>query len=475
MRAHPCDVLRARSRRQATKRTRSSSQSRVGAEHAGGRRRRGGCAGRSRPAGPAAASAKRARGAWRWRSGPRGPCPVSGSIEVEHADVGQLELAGVDDLDGRAPRGGRRARAAAGPTPPGARKSETTTTRPRRRVAAARRRSGAGEVGGARVVVLGRRAAARCSSAWRWARPVRAGTRRRPARPRARPRRCGCRCAAVRKPTAAMAASARSRFSQSAVPKSRLAERSASTHVSSSRSAIVWRMWGSTRAGGDVPVDAADVVAGLVRPGLARLGAVAGHEPAVVALQQAVEAAGDGQLEAAQHLRRRAGGDARRAVGLRGRGAVRRWPTRRFGRLMTSGAAKGEPGACDAAAPEPGGGRGGRHRRVGGERAATAAGSCDGRHPGRGHGAQQAGQEVVDGQALGQRLVAAAPAGGAARRGRRRRRPGAGRRCGPAAGRGPGPPATRPRLARGLAPKAEQLVELGQAVSGPGRGWPARG
>ena len=45
---------------------------------------------------------------------------------------------------------------------------------------------------------------------------------------------------------AASAASARSRFSQSAVPKARLAEKSASTQVSSSRSAIVWRMWGSS-------------------------------------------------------------------------------------------------------------------------------------------------------------------------------------------------------------------------------------
>jgi hypothetical protein len=49
----------------------------------------------------------------------------------------------------------------------------------------------------------------------------------------------------VRNPTADMAASARSRFSQSAVPKARLAEKSATIHVSSSRSAIDTRMWGS--------------------------------------------------------------------------------------------------------------------------------------------------------------------------------------------------------------------------------------
>ena len=59
-------------------------------------------------------------------------------------------------------------------------------------------------------------------------------------------------------------------------------------------------------AGGDVPVDAAHVVAGLVRPGLAQLAAVAGDQAAVVALQQAVEPAVHGQLEPAQHLGRMA-------------------------------------------------------------------------------------------------------------------------------------------------------------------------
>ena len=49
----------------------------------------------------------------------------------------------------------------------------------------------------------------------------------------------------VRWVTAAQAAIARSRFSQAAVPKSRLGERSTTSWVSSSRSAIVSRMWGS--------------------------------------------------------------------------------------------------------------------------------------------------------------------------------------------------------------------------------------
>ena len=71
-------------------------------------------------------------------------------------------------------------------------------------------------------------------------RPLRARTRVRLSPPATRtPSRLPCR--AVRNPKAAAAASTRSRFSQSAVPKSRLAERSATTHVSISRSASVVR------------------------------------------------------------------------------------------------------------------------------------------------------------------------------------------------------------------------------------------
>jgi hypothetical protein len=49
----------------------------------------------------------------------------------------------------------------------------------------------------------------------------------------------------VRCPTAAAAATTRSRFSQPTVPKSSDAERSATSQVSSSRSATVCRMCGS--------------------------------------------------------------------------------------------------------------------------------------------------------------------------------------------------------------------------------------
>lgn len=48
----------------------------------------------------------------------------------------------------------------------------------------------------------------------------------------------------LRKMIAAAAATARSRFSQLVVPKSRLADMSTTSHVSSSRSAIIWRTCG---------------------------------------------------------------------------------------------------------------------------------------------------------------------------------------------------------------------------------------
>jgi hypothetical protein len=48
----------------------------------------------------------------------------------------------------------------------------------------------------------------------------------------------------LRKAMAAAAATARSRFSHPAVPKSRLADTSTTSHVSSSRSAIIWRTCG---------------------------------------------------------------------------------------------------------------------------------------------------------------------------------------------------------------------------------------
>ena len=130
--------------------------------------------------------------------------------------------------------------------------------------------------------------------------PVRAGGTTTRRRTRAQQHRAEAVAAARGEEADGAAASrARSRFSQSAVPKSRLADWSMSIHVSSSRSAIVSHV-GRLHAGGDVPVDAADVVARLVRARLAELRSVPRNEAAVVALEQTVEPARDGQLEAAQ-------------------------------------------------------------------------------------------------------------------------------------------------------------------------------
>ena len=78
----------------------------------------------------------------------------------------------------------------------------------------------------------------------RWSLPPRAGTIWLPSGPASTaPMRLPVRW--VRKPTAAAADTARSRFSHQAVPKSRLGDSSARIQHSSSRSAMVSRTWGS--------------------------------------------------------------------------------------------------------------------------------------------------------------------------------------------------------------------------------------
>ena len=97
----------------ATKRTMSREPVAVGAQHevvgAGAAERRRRCRPRWLGGGRGVALPQPRRR----RSGPRGGRPVSGSTSSRTPDVGQLELAGVDDLDARASRGGRRAGAAA--------------------------------------------------------------------------------------------------------------------------------------------------------------------------------------------------------------------------------------------------------------------------------------------------------------------------------------------------------------------------
>ena len=143
----------------------------------------------------------------------------------------------------------------------------------------------------------------------------------------------------VRKPTAATIASARSRFSNSAVPKSRLAERSTTIHVSSSRSAIVSRTCGIVVRAVTGPVHAAHVVAHLVLAALPRLAARRGHEAEVVTLQQAVETAEHVELEAAER-----GLDPRCRRGAVVHAVRSSWVGPRSGQLHRSG----EPGGTCA-------------------------------------------------------------------------------------------------------------------------------
>ena len=58
-------------------------------------------------------------------------------------------------------------------------------------------------------------------------------------------------------------------------------------------------------AGGEVPVDAAHVVARQVGPRVAGFGTHPGEQPLVVAVQQSVEATEHDELELAQELLRR--------------------------------------------------------------------------------------------------------------------------------------------------------------------------
>ena len=393
----------------------------------GGRRRRRGCA--------AAMSARWARGglgvalarAASLRSGPRGrrrsrgrpgsSTPTSGSSSSRGSMISMASdlVAGRDQAQ------------RAAPSRSGARKSEMTTARPRRRASptpgvdgrrpgrhrARRRRRAAVEHAvqeghaGVRPTAAGRdRVVSRCPSAV-------SAPKRLPVR-------------AVRKPTAAVAASGEVALlavggaEVEAGASGRRSDPGLELAVGDGLADV-----GVLGAGGDVPVDAADVVAGLVGPGLAGLGAVAGDEAAVVALEHAVEAAGDVELEAAQHL---GGGRPRDRRGRRVCAGRRLIAARR----SALGGRVGRP-----AASWPGSGR---------------SGSCEGAIRGAGTVDRSRARIWSAVEALGQRLVGRAPGGGAGRRGRRRRRPGAARSCGPAAGPAPGRPATRPRLARGLAP-----------------------
>ena len=120
-------------------------------------------------------------------------------------------------------------------------------------------------------------------------------------------------------------------------------------------------------AGGDRPVHPAYVVAGAVLAGLPRLAARPRQQTRVVALEQAVELAGDQQLQPGQHRLVRAPHRRRRGVPvwsrpLTGPAAGRRAADRRRrGRLLTRGAPRAAGWSTSPGAPR---GRRARRRRA---------------------------------------------------------------------------------------------------------------
>ena len=116
-------------------------------------------------------------------------------------------------------------------------------------------------------------------------------------------------------PTARVTPSATSALRRVAVPNVIDGDRSSTIQVTRTRSARWTRTCGSVRAGGDVPVDQPDVVTRHVRPHLRELGPATEQRRAVVAGEQPVDAARDGQLERLQQAlgdRPRAGTVGRR-------------------------------------------------------------------------------------------------------------------------------------------------------------------
>ena len=234
------------------------------------------------------------------------------------------------------------------------------------------------------------------------------------------------------------------------MPKSRLADRSTASQVSSSRSAIGLPHVRHGGAGGDRPVHPAHVVARAVLPRLPRLAARPGQQAQVVALQQPVQLAGDQQLQPGQRrLGRTRAAAAGRPAWL---AAAPRLTARR--RSAGTGSRRGRPGR---AAGHPAGGRLAlwRGATVGsGTRRSTRLDDVVGRDVvgERVVGehqpvAQDVGRDVL--HVLRQRVVAAA---------QQRQRPGG--------------PDDAERGARAGA-VLDQLGDVGQAVLGRARGWPA--
>ena len=264
-----------------------------------------------------------------------------GVDEPELADVRQLLLARVADLDGDARRGGRRAPAAAGASRGGPRKSETTTTSARWR---------ASRADAAERLAERRRRPAPCSSAASSrsaaagragpARPCRGGSVRGSASPKVTtPRRLPRRVATW--PIASAAPSATSALRRSAVPNVIEGEVSSTSQVVSARSARWTRTCGIRVRAVTFQSIRRTSSPRLVRADLRELGADAEQRRAVVAGEQALDAAADREVERPQQ-RARASARARAAPGS-GAGA------RRLERLTRRSPPRGR-----SAAPAPG-------------------------------------------------------------------------------------------------------------------------
>ena len=128
-----------------------------------------------------------------WRRGELAVTPGLGVLQHDVADVGQLEVARVEHLDGEqvVPRRQRPQRRSQLSRP---RKSEITTASPRRRGGPAQRSIGRGEIAARTPTgALGRGARWRAAAPARVCGPPRAGHAAPSARPLATPRRSGCR------------------------------------------------------------------------------------------------------------------------------------------------------------------------------------------------------------------------------------------------------------------------------------------
>ena len=261
----------------------------------------------------------------RW-SPPRAADRSPGRRRVTSPDVGQLQLAGVEHLDGEQLVPARTAPAAARSHSRLAEEVGDHHGQP----APARR--------AAQLLERGREVAARVPPApAAWSRPARS---RCCARAAGRPR-AGIRVdrrspvattAPIRLPPPRGQVADRGqprrppgRASRSRRCRSRgWAERSTTSQVSSSRSATVCRTCGVGGAGGDRPVHPPDVVAGLVRPRLARLGARA-RAPGRGGCPAAARRAARARSAPARAARPRPGRRAARARSVRGaRGTGRR-------------------------------------------------------------------------------------------------------------------------------------------------------